>query len=481
MGGRRCVICGEEPPEKDHKGNEAYAFPKDEDEARIWQASMGAKGCCVESIQQQCCVCVQHIPEFVKRAKRVGRRIRNLERNKEKRREELMALAGAGCKCPDGDTPGPDRPTVNVLLLNGASLPTYCGKGQTAENVCQAPDADGDSGMKLKRVNAQDSDTEIFVQESGFLDTGGSFPDIDGTEMTVMRAPTQDDEELEIFHKDCLAEEEKHGKGLRARRNICMPGCTDVLLLARGRHATDECPCKCEQCSKPSNLPDDGECCDPPCCPDTQPEYYTQPPCGCECEQQVRRELGRVIKTQTQRIRELESRLCRQNNMRSCLQRKLDELYCEFGKLDEDHGEGSHARLQCPAPDCAAVVVSQQAPPTSHAPLKESPQLPKVPRFRRSVHKMTPAPPPPEERDSSDDDLFVNESFERVHWVAMRNTETDDGRRTRRPEWTTTKEPGTLTPMSRSQMSIRFGNNIVPESKTSLQLSNKSRSLGSRP
>lgn len=216
MARRRCVICGEEPPEKDHKGNEAYAYPKTEDEARIWQASMGAKGCCVESIQQQCCVCVEHIPEFVKRAKRVGRRIRNLERNKERRREELLAIAGAGCVCPDGDTPGPDRPTVNVLLLNGASLPTYCGKGQATENLCQAPEADGDSGMKLiKRVNGKESDTEIFVQESGFVDTGGKHPDIDGTEMTVLQAPTQDDEHLEQFHKDYLKEQKKQAKGLR--------------------------------------------------------------------------------------------------------------------------------------------------------------------------------------------------------------------------------------------------------------------------
>ncbi|KAH8340345.1 hypothetical protein KR067_013047 [Drosophila pandora] len=481
MAGRRCVICGEQPPERDHKGNEAYAYPKTEDEARIWQASMGAKGCCVESIQQQCCVCVQHIPEFVKRAKRVGRRIRNQERNKDRRREELMAMAGAGCMCPDGDTPGPDRPTVNVLLLNGASLPTYCGKGQATENLCQAPEADGDSGMKLiKRVNGKESDTEIFVQESGFVDTGGKHPDIDGTEMTVLRAPTQDDEHMEQFHKDYLEEEKKHAKGLRARRNMCMPNCTDVLLLARGRNPADECPCKCEQCSRPSELAEDGECCNPPCCPDTQPEYYTQPPCGCECEQQVRRELGRVIKTQTQRIKELENRLCRQNNMRSCLQRKLDELYCEFGKLDEDQGEGSKALLSCPGPDCASVVVASPPEPVSPPSLKEAPLIPKLPRFRRSNHKLAPPPPPPPEEEDSSDDEFDGESFERVHWMAKRNTKTSKARKTRRPDWTNTLEPGTLTSMSRSTMSIRFGHNVVP-STLSLQPSDKSRSLGSRP
>jgi len=119
-----------------------------------------------------------------------------------------------------------------------------------------------------------------------------------------------------------------HSPQFRRHRDSCLPGCTDVLLLGRGHHPTDECPCQCDQCSKPSVLPKDEPCCQPECCPEEHKEYFTQPPCGCECEQQVRRELTKVIKTQGKRIRELEDMLCRQNSVRTCLQRKLDELYC---------------------------------------------------------------------------------------------------------------------------------------------------------
>lgn len=162
----------------------------------------------------------------------------------------------------------------------------------------------------------------------------------------------------------------------RRRRNNCLPGCTDVLLLGRGHHATDECPCKCEQCSKPSGLPQDEPGCYPECCTKSHTDYFTQPPCGCECEQQVRRELTKVIKTQGQRIRELEEILCRQNNLRNCLQRKLDELYCEFGRLDED--EGDRTRLTCPGnqrggPDCAGVLHPAPTPP-SPEPMLQLPQ-----------------------------------------------------------------------------------------------------------
>lgn len=196
MSGRRCVICGEEPPAKDAKGNEAYAYPKTEEEARIWQSSMAAKNCCLESIQNQCCVCVEHIPDFVKRAKKIGKRLRHLEREKEKRRHEKKD--GEGCKCPDDGKPGRERPSVNVLLLNGASLPTYCGKGQSCVDLRPLPAEEGDSELKItKRLDSKESDTEVFVQESEFKDTGSNFPDIDGTEVTVLRTPMQEDEQLE--------------------------------------------------------------------------------------------------------------------------------------------------------------------------------------------------------------------------------------------------------------------------------------------
>ncbi|KAH8301165.1 hypothetical protein KR018_004628, partial [Drosophila ironensis] len=498
---RRCVICGVEPPEKDARGKEAYAFPKDADEAAIWQASMGAKGCCVESIQAQCCVCVPHIPEFVKRAKRIGRRLRNLEREKERKRNEGL---GPGCQCPDGNEPGMDRPSVNVLLLNGASLPTYCGKGQSVIDLHQSPDEDGDSETRLKVVTPKESDTEIFVQESGFVDTGGTFPDIDGTELTVLPTPTQEDEQLETLQKELQHEaaESKEDSTNRVRRNVCMPGCTDVLLLGRGRHSTDECPCKCEQCSRPDKQPEEGKsCCNPPCCANSEPAYFTQPPCGCECERQVRRELGRVIKTQSQRIKELEEILCKQTNLRTNLQRRLDQLYCEFGRLGEDDKEIGEC-LKCAGPDCESAAQSQSqvsAPAPAPAPARARAPATHI----TAVPNPVPAAPPPSapasvdrpsykarhnhhhhhhhqlsrrqshlqprevvvtpEEDSSEEELAQDEGPERVHWVAARND--DYERDTRRPDWVSSQEPRNTAAGNRSQMSIRFGRAayLVPE------------------
>ncbi|EDW94391.1 uncharacterized protein LOC6533988 [Drosophila yakuba] len=470
MSGRRCVICGEEPPAKDAQGNDAYAYPKTEEEARIWQSSMAAKNCCLESIQNQCCVCVQHIPDFVKRAKKVGRRLRNEEREKEKRRKEREG--GEGCQCPDDGQPGPERPSVNVLLLNGASLPTYCGKGQSTVDLKPQPADEGDSELKItKKLDSKESDTEIFVQESEFKDTGRNFPDIDGTEVTVLRTPMQEDEQLEEDMQALQDAEQEQDPSVRQRRNNCLPGCTDVLLLGRGPHSSDECPCKCEQCTKPSSVPQDDEpCCQPECCPKTHTEYFTQPPCGCECEQQVRRELTKVIKTQGQRIRELEEMLCRQNNLRNCLQRKLDELYCEFGRLDEDDGERS--RLTCPGsqrsgPECASV--QYPIPPPPPPPESKVPTAPKRTRsYRRAVlHKAK------REVDSVKGEAegpMVVEDGERVHWFAEKQTHSENV--THRPGWVNVPHEEEME--SGSRMAIRFGKNstyAVPEKRSSHSIS----------
>lgn len=207
MSKRRCVICGGKPPEKDAEGNEAYAYPKTEEEARIWQISMQAKGCCVESIQQECCVCVEHIPDFVRRAKMIGSRLSAQERKKALRK---VASASDACKCPDDGPPGKERPSVGVLLLNGASLPTYCATGQSCVNMRQLPAEEGDGEAKVtKRINTTDSNTEIFVLESGFQDTGGKFPDIDGTEVTLLRTPMQEEEELQRLQQELQQQEEE--------------------------------------------------------------------------------------------------------------------------------------------------------------------------------------------------------------------------------------------------------------------------------
>nr|XP_017006087.2 uncharacterized protein LOC108063483 [Drosophila takahashii] len=432
MSGRKCVICGEEPPAKDAKGNEPYAYPKTEEEARIWQASMAAQNCCVESIQNQCCVCVEHIPDFVKRAKKIGKRLRNIEREKEQLRAEREEEA-AGCQCPDDGEPGPERASVNVLLLNGASLPTYCGKGQSCVNLRPLPSEEGDSELRItKRLNNTDSDTEIFVQESEFKDTGGTFPDIDGTEVTVLRTPMQEEEQLQQLQEEA---EQEQDPSVRRRRDSCLPGCTDVLLLGRGPHPTDECPCQCEQCSKPSGPPKEEPCCQPECCPETHQEYFTQPPCGCECEQQVRRELTKVIKTQGKRIRELEETLCRQNNLRNCLQRKLDELYCEFGRLDENQDE-NRSRLTCPgsergAPDCAGVLhpVPRPPPPEAEEPL---PPRRTRPNRRLTLLKANREMQLPEKKEEPKVQVQRDDG-ERVHWYAEKDMQSTDF--TRRPMW----------------------------------------------
>ncbi|XP_017052016.1 uncharacterized protein LOC108095422 [Drosophila ficusphila] len=481
MSGRVCVICGEEPPLKDQQGNEAYAYPKTTEEARIWQASMAAKNCCLESIQKQCCVCVEHIPDFVKRAKKIGRRLKNFEREKDQPlKEKATAEAAVGCQCPDKGEPGLERPSVNVLLLNGASLPTYCGQGQPCADLGSQPGKEGNSEVKkTKRLNPKESDTEIFVQESEFKDTGGTFPDIDGTEVTRLRTPMQEEEQLEKIQKALRDAEQEKDPSVRKCRNSCLPGCTDVLLLGRGHHPTDECPCKCDQCTRPPALPENGEpCCQPECCEDYQPEYFTQPPCGCECEQQVRRELTKVIKSQAQKIRELEKMLCRQNNLRNCLQKKLDELYCEFGRLDED--ADNRSRLSCPdsdrgAPDCYSVL---------HPPPPPPPPEPEIViherRKTKQNRKITVMKANREmELSKQKEEPLAEERGERVHWFAERKKDTD--KRTNIPLWTQRREAEKID--SGSKISIRFGQNntyIVPVENDSLSTYSLSNSRHSK-
>ncbi|SPP76435.1 uncharacterized protein LOC117579073 [Drosophila guanche] len=393
---RRCVICGMEPlHEVDAKGNEKYTYPKTQQEARIWQQSMGAQDVCVESIQHHCCVCVEHIPDFVRRSKRISRKQRVSERAEDVRRRKKREADTDGCECPDQDPP--QCPAVNVLLINGASLPSYCGKGQSCVEIKEEP-GENDGGVAgpaprrsaPKLYNPDDSDTEIFVQESLFEDIGASFPDIDETEVTVLRTPVQEDEKIEKIRQ--RSSTDVKGRKRNGDCAVCMPGCTDVLVLGRGAHPTDACPCKCEQCTKQPTVglqETDEDCCNPPCCPDTQ-EHYEQPPCGCECEQQVRRVLGKVIKTQKQRIKELESMLCKQNNLHTTLQRKVDELYCEFGRLDED----DTVRLACCAsgrgpPDCG----------TSPHQRSRDPRLPRRPEHLTTKDSLPDEIPPGEEID----------------------------------------------------------------------------------
>ncbi|KAH8305779.1 hypothetical protein KR059_010630, partial [Drosophila kikkawai] len=445
---RRCVICGERPPVKDAQGNNAYAYPKNEEEARIWQASMAAKDCCVHSIQKECCVCVEHIPDFVSRAKAIGNELSAQEKKRKeaklaaaKEKEKEKGEAADECvQCPDIGEPAEDRekPTVSVLLLNGSSLPTYCAEGK-GSCVDSRPAEKGDcKGGQTKRIKTKESKTEIYVQESAFQDSGGKCPDIDGTEVTLMRAPTQEEDELKRLQEELLEGQKPDEDYNCRRRSCCLPGCTDVLLLGRGQHETDVCPCKCEQCSKPCGNPDPEPCCQPECCPKSEPVYSDQPPCGCECEQQVRRELGKVIETQAQRILELEELLCRQNSRRNCLQRKLDELYCEFGRLDEAEIEAHRSRLTCPGserggPDCTSVFTARSEPP---APEIEPPEMP--PKESRSIlsrlsSKRVSIISKRLSGEQSQQSEFLLSPPVRVHGFAERKPESTE--RTRRPQW----------------------------------------------
>ncbi|XP_068148908.1 uncharacterized protein [Drosophila tropicalis] len=440
---RRCVICGIEPPESDANGKTAYHYPKTMDQARIWQRSMAANNVCLESIRDQCCVCIEHIPEFVARAHKQCAKFKANEEADAELRAKLQSDAEVDlCQCPDK---GMDlnRPSVNVLLLPGATLPSYFGKAFAkncdGDNNNNGNGNEGDGGDEQSwkgnhktqdGVDKRDSesDTEIFVLESDFKDNGATFPDIDETEVTVLRTPTQEDHELNLLAEECEEEEES----CLGRTEMCLTGCTDVLLLGRGLHSTDVCPCECDQCTKKPTaaLDDENNCCNPPCCPDPPPpEYFDQPPCGCECEQQVRRELGRVIKKQKNRIRELEELLCRQHKLHHCLQTKVDELYCEFGRVDED----DKTRLKCCAnrdpPNCAEVQRPKETPePVPQATIKERSKALKKRGTATNI------------QHPAMDAIEEHEMPNRVHLYSTKNPDYKSTERTRHPAWVTTVE-----------------------------------------
>lgn len=289
---RRCVVCGIETAED--VIDRVCHYPKNIKEARIWQQSMAAFGTSVESILKCCCVCIEHIPQFVERTQKQAALI------KEKYGKEVHGTLAA--------SPSPSRPSLHVLLLPGATLPPYCGKSIGAEN--------GED--QVKKDDALDE--EIYVRESSYKDCGARFPDIDETQVTVLRTPTHNEEELQKLEKS----NEECGD-IGTLRN-----CTDVLLLGRSQnHPTDKCPCKCEQCSKtkfaPAELPG---CPEPLILPN-------QSPCSAECESKMRQELSAIIKQQQQRIYELENMIARQDDWYMGLQQKIADLYSNFGCRDK--------------------------------------------------------------------------------------------------------------------------------------------------
>ncbi|EDW15165.1 uncharacterized protein Dmoj_GI24666 [Drosophila mojavensis] len=258
---RRCVVCGKEFA--NDAVDSAYHYPKNEKEAQIWQKSMGAFGTAVESIEKFCCVCIEHIPQFVERTQKEASLI------KEQYKEDKWI------------TPQLSRPSLQVLLLSGATLsPCF----DISKSGCNGQQEDG-------------LDEEIFVSESSYKDCGLPLPDIEVPEATVLS-----------MHNENMAK-----NNLQCDATNCLCNCTDVLLLGRSQKH----PCKCEASPQKPQTENVMEC------------------SGVECQCQMRLQMGGIIKQQQQRIVELESMICRQNEWYIALQQKMNELYADFGLIEQ--------------------------------------------------------------------------------------------------------------------------------------------------
>lgn len=258
---RRCIVCGKEFASD--AVDSAYHYPKNEKEAQIWQKSMGAIGTAVESIEKSCCVCIEHIPQFVERTQKEASLIKEQYKG-----DKLI-------------TPQLNRPSLQVLLLSGATLSSCCDTSKSGTNGQQ------DDGL----------DEEIFVSESSYKDCGLPLPDTEVTEATVLS-----------MHNENMAK-----NNLQCGDIGCLCNCTDVLLLGRSQKH----PCKCEAFPQKPQTENVMEC------------------SGVECECQMRLQMGGIIKQQQQRISELESMICRQNEWYITLQQKMNELYADFGLIDQ--------------------------------------------------------------------------------------------------------------------------------------------------
>lgn len=128
---RCCVVCGKRTLGK------VQHYPRNKNEALIWQRSMGAFDLSVDTIQSHCCVCIKHIPKFLKLVKQHAA--------KRMAQDKLR------------------RPSLNVLVLPGAKRSLF----KQIENQ--------------KHIEEQ-LDADIIVQESCIIDPGITFPDIGETE-----------------------------------------------------------------------------------------------------------------------------------------------------------------------------------------------------------------------------------------------------------------------------------------------------------
>ncbi|KAH8358509.1 hypothetical protein KR093_000484, partial [Drosophila rubida] len=275
---RRCVVCGTYVASN---SSVPYHYPKNKHEALIWKRSMGATDTCVNTIQKQCCVCIKHIPQFVELA------------------QKQAALMMGKCQCAKDSN---SRQSLSVLLLPGATLMPNCANAPET-NGAPTDDLDGE---------------EIVVNEFNVSDRGAIFPDLDETEVTVLRTPAENEE-----NRKQRQDNAKEQCGDAANTSDC----TDVLLLSRSR--SDE-QCDCDKEGQEDAAADTALCTEFNSNMERQPQQLP----GCECERRVRYELGEVIKRQQERIYELEYQLCRQSDWQFTMHQKLNELYTEFGRME---------------------------------------------------------------------------------------------------------------------------------------------------
>ncbi|KAH8420754.1 hypothetical protein KR222_004208, partial [Zaprionus bogoriensis] len=280
---RRCVVCGKEATGK------AHHYPRNKNEALIWQRSMGAFDTSVETIQAYCCVCIKHIPKFVELVK---------QQAAEKAARDKLS-----------------RPSLNVLVLPGATLPPYCGNPKEIET---------------KTNQDENLDADIIVRESNIKDSGASFPDIDEAELTVLHTPlTTADEDAPKSDKE---ETEQCGDGGNQGT------CTEVLLLGRSQdHPTDKCPCQCDQCTTAQGPPSEANCEQGQANGQGQALYSASVSvsnCSCCCTDC--RELCELIKRQQCRICQLEAQVSRQTKWHQSMQQKINELCEDFGSMGQE-------------------------------------------------------------------------------------------------------------------------------------------------
>ncbi|XP_030376094.1 uncharacterized protein LOC115625243 [Scaptodrosophila lebanonensis] len=204
----------------------------------------------------------------------------------------------------------PANAQVNVLVMSGATVPSYC---ERTTNVDKKGSA---------------TNTKICVMESNFTNEAATFPDIDETQMTIMRAPTS---EPEAQKKSTNKESKKDEKNTDCTGD----NCADVLLLGKIEHTTDEIPCNCELCAS-SSWPD----IDTDSLLTRFPECYVTDSYFSDLDQPSTDivKYNEFITEQKNRIQELELLIAQQNKLQKTIQSKVNALQCKSDGQTEEAG-----------------------------------------------------------------------------------------------------------------------------------------------